>query len=86
MSLSINNLFAIYLLDCKECLFFISCHPLLVTCLYGRQNRESREEVRGRTACSWQIWVRRSRCSSLTALDFSYCWISRSISIFTCST
>lgn len=39
-----------------------------------------------RTACSWQMWVSRSSCSSRTALAFSYCWISISISTFTCST
>lgn len=38
------------------------------------------------TACSWQIWVRRSSCSSLTALVFSHCCISSSISTLTCST
>ncbi len=38
------------------------------------------------TACSWQICVSLSSCSSLTALVFSYCWISISISTFTCST
>lgn len=38
------------------------------------------------TACSWQIWVRRSSCSSLTALVLSHCWISNSISTLTCRT
>lgn len=38
------------------------------------------------TACSWQICVSLSSCSSRTALAFSYCWSSISISTFTCST
>lgn len=38
------------------------------------------------TACSWQIWVSLSSCSSRTALAFSYCCSSSSISTFTCST
>lgn len=38
------------------------------------------------TACSWQICVSLSSCSSRTTLAFSYCWSSISISTFTCST